>query len=196
VPVASVNVDGSPALNRVKWAQSGMTVTVSDDNGKIWVYELGEVSQKTNKQKNPQLRTATVAPSFRKRHPASLLMTKSCNASVLFFVLFFSCVCVWTQQLAVPRADEWTRLLHTLQDLRQNQLDEDMDKLNFGGGVMSVGGLSSLGGGGGGGGSGSVVGGGGGGGGGGSSSLSQLAGTTSPPSSLSSLSSVSSVPMR
>lgn len=49
MPVASVNVDGSPALNRVKWAQSGMTVTVSDDNGKIWVYELGEVSQK-NKQ--------------------------------------------------------------------------------------------------------------------------------------------------
>jgi len=110
-------VDGNPALNRVKWMQSGMNLTVGDDNGKIWVYEVGE-------------------------------------------------------QLAVPRADEWTRLVHTLQELRQNQLDEDMDKINFG--------LSgSLGGGA------------------GSSSISQLTSTTSPPSSLGSMSSASSsVPLR
>ena len=37
-------VDGNPALNRVKWMQSGMNLTVGDDNGKIWVYEVGEVS--------------------------------------------------------------------------------------------------------------------------------------------------------
>lgn len=37
-------VDGNPALNRVKWTQSGMNLTVGDDNGKIWVYELGEVN--------------------------------------------------------------------------------------------------------------------------------------------------------
>lgn len=123
VPVASVNVDGNPALNRVKWTQSGMNVTVGDDNGKIWVYELGE-------------------------------------------------------QLAVPRADEWTRLVHTLQDLRQNQLDEDLDKMNFGTG------MSSLGGGGGSGSSSLGIG----------SSISQLASTTSPPSSLSMSS--SSIPLR
>lgn len=44
VPVTSVYVDGNPALNRVKWTQSGMNLTVGDDTGKIWVYELGEVS--------------------------------------------------------------------------------------------------------------------------------------------------------
>nr|CAG4647794.1 EOG090X03UT [Moina brachiata]SVE92931.1 EOG090X03UT [Moina brachiata] len=123
VPVTSIVVDGNPALNRVKWTQSGMNLTVGDDTGKIWVYELGE-------------------------------------------------------QLAVPRSDEWTRLVHTLQELHQNQLDEDMDKVNFGvgGGLGSMGSSASLG-----------IG----------SNISQLAGTTSPPSSLSSLSSTSSsVPLR
>nr|SVE75042.1 EOG090X03UT [Daphnia dolichocephala] len=122
VPVTSINVDGNPALNRVKWTQSGMNLTVGDDNGKIWLYEVGE-------------------------------------------------------QLAVPRADEWTRLVHTLQELHQNQLDEDMEKLNFGigSGLGSGPASSSLG-----------IG----------SSISQLAGTTSPPSSLGSLSSSSSVPLR
>lgn len=43
VPVTSIMVDGNPALNRVKWTQSGMNLTVGDDNGRIWVYELGEV---------------------------------------------------------------------------------------------------------------------------------------------------------
>jgi len=125
VPVTSVIVDGNPALNRVKWMPSGLNLTVGDDNGKIWVYEVGE-------------------------------------------------------QLAVPRADEWTRLVHTLQELRQNQLDEDMDKMNFGLGTGGTGstGSSSL-----------VIGG---------SSISQLTSTTSPPSSLGSSigSSVSSVPLR
>nr|CAG4643115.1 EOG090X03UT [Ilyocryptus agilis] len=123
VPVTSVIVEGNPALNRVKWTQSGLNLTVGDDNGKIWVYELGE-------------------------------------------------------QLAVPKADEWSRLVHTLQELHQNQLDEDLDKLNFGvgGGALGSGpGSSSLG-----------IG----------SSISQLASTTSPPSSLGSMSSSSSVPLR
>lgn len=122
VPVTSINVDGNPALNRVKWTQSGMNLTVGDDNGRIWLYEVGE-------------------------------------------------------QLAVPRADEWTRLVHTLQELHQNQLDEDMEKMNFGvGSSLSSGPASaSLG-----------IG----------SSISQLAGTTSPPSSLGSLSSSSSAPLR
>jgi len=43
VPVTSIIVDGNPALNRVKWMPSGLNLTVGDDNGKIWVYEVGEV---------------------------------------------------------------------------------------------------------------------------------------------------------
>ena len=96
----------------------------------------------------------------------------------LFFLLGTSCTPYRIlQQLAVPRADEWTRLVHTLQELHQNQLDEDMEKLNFGVGSSLGSGpaSSSLG-----------IG----------SSISQLAGTTSPPSSLGSMSSSSSAPLR
>jgi dynein intermediate chain len=43
VPTASVVVDGCPALNRVSWTPSGLHVTVGDDTGKIWVYDVAEV---------------------------------------------------------------------------------------------------------------------------------------------------------
>ncbi|XP_011631897.1 cytoplasmic dynein 1 intermediate chain-like isoform X3 [Pogonomyrmex barbatus] len=42
VPTASVVVDGSPALNRISWTPSGLHVTVGDDTGKIWVYDVAE----------------------------------------------------------------------------------------------------------------------------------------------------------
>nr|KAF7429350.1 hypothetical protein H0235_005748 [Vespula pensylvanica] len=42
VPAASVIVDGNPALNRVSWTPSGLHVTVGDDTGKIWVYDVAE----------------------------------------------------------------------------------------------------------------------------------------------------------
>ncbi|XP_029166292.1 cytoplasmic dynein 1 intermediate chain isoform X21 [Nylanderia fulva] len=42
VPAASVVVDGCPALNRVSWTPSGLHVTVGDDTGKIWVYDVAE----------------------------------------------------------------------------------------------------------------------------------------------------------
>ncbi|XP_043272905.1 cytoplasmic dynein 1 intermediate chain isoform X28 [Venturia canescens] len=42
VPTASVVVDGCPALNRVSWTPSGFHVTVGDDLGKIWVYDVAE----------------------------------------------------------------------------------------------------------------------------------------------------------
>ncbi|XP_020280110.1 cytoplasmic dynein 1 intermediate chain-like isoform X7 [Pseudomyrmex gracilis] len=42
VPTASVIVDGCPALNRVSWTPSGLHVTVGDDTGKIWVYDVAE----------------------------------------------------------------------------------------------------------------------------------------------------------
>ncbi|XP_076221670.1 cytoplasmic dynein 1 intermediate chain short wing isoform X27 [Nomia melanderi] len=42
VPTASVMIDGCPALNRVSWTPSGLHVTVGDDTGKIWVYDVAE----------------------------------------------------------------------------------------------------------------------------------------------------------
>ena len=37
-------VEGNPALNRVSWTNSGQQITVGDDMGKIWIYDVGEVS--------------------------------------------------------------------------------------------------------------------------------------------------------
>ncbi|XP_075232183.1 cytoplasmic dynein 1 intermediate chain short wing isoform X4 [Lycorma delicatula] len=76
VPTASTVVDGCPALNRVSWTPSGTHVTTGDDNGRIWLYDVGE-------------------------------------------------------QLALPRHDEWSKLVCTLQELKNNQADEEMDKLNL-----------------------------------------------------------------
>ncbi|KAK8724827.1 hypothetical protein OTU49_010933 [Cherax quadricarinatus] len=42
VPTASTVVEGSPALNRVSWTNSGQQITVGDDMGKIWIYDVGE----------------------------------------------------------------------------------------------------------------------------------------------------------
>ncbi|XP_078042270.1 cytoplasmic dynein 1 intermediate chain short wing isoform X35 [Augochlora pura] len=42
VPTASIMIDGCPALNRVSWTPSGLHVTVGDDTGKIWVYDVTE----------------------------------------------------------------------------------------------------------------------------------------------------------
>ncbi|XP_037028502.1 cytoplasmic dynein 1 intermediate chain isoform X5 [Bradysia coprophila] len=42
VPVASVVVDGSPALNRVSWTPSGLHVTIGDDAGHVYVYDVAE----------------------------------------------------------------------------------------------------------------------------------------------------------
>ncbi|XP_061942748.1 cytoplasmic dynein 1 intermediate chain isoform X30 [Apis cerana] len=42
VPTASIVINGCPALNRVSWTPSGLHVTVGDDSGKIWVYDVAE----------------------------------------------------------------------------------------------------------------------------------------------------------
>lgn len=44
VPTASINVEGNPALNKLSWTPSGLHVTVGDNQGKIWVYDVAEVS--------------------------------------------------------------------------------------------------------------------------------------------------------
>lgn len=44
VPTASVAIEGASALNRVRWAQAGKEVAVGDSEGRIWVYDVGEVA--------------------------------------------------------------------------------------------------------------------------------------------------------
>jgi hypothetical protein len=42
VPTASLLVDGSPALNKLRWSQSGHQIAVGDDQGKISIYDVNE----------------------------------------------------------------------------------------------------------------------------------------------------------
>uniref|UniRef100_A0AAY4EJR4 Dynein, cytoplasmic 1, intermediate chain 2a n=1 Tax=Denticeps clupeoides TaxID=299321 RepID=A0AAY4EJR4_9TELE len=42
VPTASATVEGSPALNRVRWAQSGREIAVGDSEGQVLIYDVGE----------------------------------------------------------------------------------------------------------------------------------------------------------
>ncbi|CAM9136091.1 unnamed protein product [Lampetra planeri] len=42
VPTASVQVDGAPALNRVRWAHSGKEIATGDSEGHVRVYDVGE----------------------------------------------------------------------------------------------------------------------------------------------------------
>uniref|UniRef100_A0A671QEB6 Cytoplasmic dynein 1 intermediate chain 2-like n=1 Tax=Sinocyclocheilus anshuiensis TaxID=1608454 RepID=A0A671QEB6_9TELE len=42
VPTASMSVDGSPALNRLRWSQSGREIAVGDSEGQIHIYDVGE----------------------------------------------------------------------------------------------------------------------------------------------------------
>ncbi|XP_067843629.1 cytoplasmic dynein 1 intermediate chain 2-like isoform X3 [Heptranchias perlo] len=42
VPTASITVDSNPALNRVKWTQTGREIAVGDSEGQILIYDVGE----------------------------------------------------------------------------------------------------------------------------------------------------------
>ena len=42
VPAASLLVDGAPALNKIRWHQSGHQLAVGDDQGKISLYDVNE----------------------------------------------------------------------------------------------------------------------------------------------------------
>uniref|UniRef100_A0A7N9AT13 Dynein cytoplasmic 1 intermediate chain 2 n=1 Tax=Mastacembelus armatus TaxID=205130 RepID=A0A7N9AT13_9TELE len=42
VPTASVCVEGSPALNRVRWAHTGKEIATGDSEGQVQVYDVGE----------------------------------------------------------------------------------------------------------------------------------------------------------
>ncbi|KAJ8914979.1 hypothetical protein NQ315_002503 [Exocentrus adspersus] len=89
VPTASINVEGNSALNKVSWTPSGLHVTVGDNQGKIWVYDVAE-------------------------------------------------------NFAHPRHDEWNKFLYTTQELRNNQVDEELEKLNYSVSNTSLTSMSSL----------------------------------------------------
>ncbi|XP_062908252.1 cytoplasmic dynein 1 intermediate chain 2-like isoform X2 [Mobula hypostoma] len=42
VPTASITVDKNPALNRVKWTQTGREIAVGNSEGQILIYDVGE----------------------------------------------------------------------------------------------------------------------------------------------------------
>ncbi|XP_067267378.1 cytoplasmic dynein 1 intermediate chain 1 isoform X4 [Chanodichthys erythropterus] len=44
VPSASVTIEGAPALNRVRWAAGGKEVAVGDSEGRVWIYDVGELA--------------------------------------------------------------------------------------------------------------------------------------------------------
>uniref|UniRef100_A0A665VD00 Dynein cytoplasmic 1 intermediate chain 1 n=1 Tax=Echeneis naucrates TaxID=173247 RepID=A0A665VD00_ECHNA len=44
VPTASVTIEGASALNRVHWSSGGKEVAVGDSEGRVWIYDTGELS--------------------------------------------------------------------------------------------------------------------------------------------------------
>ncbi|XP_062848016.1 cytoplasmic dynein 1 intermediate chain 1 [Trichomycterus rosablanca] len=44
VPTASVTVEGSCALNRVRWSSGGREIAAGDSEGRVWVYDVGELA--------------------------------------------------------------------------------------------------------------------------------------------------------
>uniref|UniRef100_A0A8C8F2A1 Cytoplasmic dynein 1 intermediate chain 1 n=1 Tax=Oncorhynchus tshawytscha TaxID=74940 RepID=A0A8C8F2A1_ONCTS len=44
VPTASVTIEGACALNRVRWASGGREVAVGDSEGRVWIYDVGELA--------------------------------------------------------------------------------------------------------------------------------------------------------
>ncbi|XP_066539259.1 cytoplasmic dynein 1 intermediate chain 1 isoform X2 [Hoplias malabaricus] len=44
VPSASVTVEGSCALNQVRWGSGGREVAAGDSEGRVWIYDVGELA--------------------------------------------------------------------------------------------------------------------------------------------------------
>uniref|UniRef100_A0A8C7H1S3 Cytoplasmic dynein 1 intermediate chain 1 n=1 Tax=Oncorhynchus kisutch TaxID=8019 RepID=A0A8C7H1S3_ONCKI len=44
VPTASVTIEGASALNRVRWGSAGKEVAVGDSEGRLWIYDAGELA--------------------------------------------------------------------------------------------------------------------------------------------------------
>ncbi|MGH0150861.1 UNVERIFIED_CONTAM: hypothetical protein FKN15_022083 [Acipenser sinensis] len=68
VPTASVTIEGASALNRVRWAATGKEVAVGDSEGRVWIYDVGELTATT-----PQApgQTTGVTGSAHRYHPCA-----------------------------------------------------------------------------------------------------------------------------
>lgn len=44
MPTCSVTIEPLSAINRVKWAASGHQLAVGDDDGHVYIYDVGEVT--------------------------------------------------------------------------------------------------------------------------------------------------------
>jgi hypothetical protein len=42
VPTASITIDGAPALNKIRWSQSGHQIAIGDDQGRITLLDMNE----------------------------------------------------------------------------------------------------------------------------------------------------------
>lgn len=43
VPTASTNSESMTSLNRLRWTHSGHQIAVGDDDGRVFIYDVGEV---------------------------------------------------------------------------------------------------------------------------------------------------------
>lgn len=99
-------VDGNPALNKLRWGHSGREIAVGDSDGRVLVYEVGEV-----RLFDFFYTCMEVAFPVRNLHR----QFESC--------LF--CAIPPPQQVAVPRNDEWTRFVRTLAEINENRDDAE-----------------------------------------------------------------------
>ncbi|KAJ7415421.1 Cytoplasmic dynein 1 intermediate chain 1 [Willisornis vidua] len=96
VPTASVTIEGASALNRVRWAQAGKEVAVGDSEGRIWVYDVGEVIFCLHCE----------------------YIDRNCKSMTYYLIAI-------KYKLAVPHSDEWTRFARTLVEIRANRADSE-----------------------------------------------------------------------
>ena len=85
------------SLNRLRWTHSGHQIASGDDDGHVFIYDVGEVSTTFDGNK------VKISDNYIYLRFA------------LIFFLFHS-----FQQLAVPRADEWSRFQNTIQEIQAN----------------------------------------------------------------------------
>lgn len=67
-----MTVEGASALNRVRWSSGGKEVAVGDSEGRVWIYDTGEVvthfcrqdlNQKKKEAQPPTVRVFTQLPA-------------------------------------------------------------------------------------------------------------------------------------
>lgn len=47
-----MTIEGASALNRARWSSGGKEVAVGDSEGRVWIYDVGEVWMVQTTQRN------------------------------------------------------------------------------------------------------------------------------------------------